>query len=321
MNMIALPSLQTLRIFESAYRLGSFTKAGEELGISQGAVSQNIKTLEIRLGFLVFFREGRSIIPTPSGTALRHTVSESLSRIESVIAIERQKHKADELIISAHPGFAIRWMFPRLTEFERALTNIKFTINTVSAPTNFALHHAHCAIDYAPREQNKTYLFDEHLFPVCSPEFAVKSGLADKGKKKLLQCLPNLTLLTDSSQLVNQDQDNWTYWANQVGVELSGQVFKRHKLSNITLQLAELGHGVALGRTSLVMDAIQSGRLVQLFPSQVRNPYGYTLQVHPGFFNYALIRDFEKLLKIQTLKISQFEDNSLSPQYTKQIQA
>ena len=307
--MFALPSLQTLRIFESAYRLGSFTRAGEELGISQGAVSQNIKTLEIRLGFPVFVREGRSIVPTDSGTALLHTVTESLNRIESVIAVERHKHKTSELTISAHPGFAIRWMFPRLIHFEQAHPDITISINTISDPTNFALHHAHCAINYAPREKGGTYLFDEHLFPVCSPEFAEQYQL--DSSEHFIQCLPDIMLLSDSSLTENRYQDSWAYWADKAGIALPRKLFSQHGLSNITLQLAELGRGVALGRTSLVMDAIQSGRLVQLFPAIVQNPYGYRLQKHPGLFNHALTEAFEQNLKTLTKEIDEFSTSVL----------
>ncbi|KEI70033.1 LysR family transcriptional regulator [Endozoicomonas elysicola] len=318
MNKFSLPSLQTLRTFESCYRLGSFTKAAGELNISQGAVSQHIKSLEIRLGFAVFLREGRRIVPTPSGRALLHVVNESLTRITEVIYAERSKQCEDELIVSSLPGFAIRWLFPRLVNFEKVIPDVRLSVNAISNPMDFSLHHAHLAIVYtheavSSSDSSESGLFSESIFPVCSPAFAEAHGL--NGNKddasRFINRLPELTLLYDISSARQAHTDIWSYWADSQGVDLTKSHVQKYSQSNITLQLAELGHGVAMGRTSLVMDAIRKGQLIQLQPAQIRNPCRYHLQIYPGLSRHRGVEIFSKTLRLMTQEIEEFENSYL----------
>ncbi len=318
MNKFSLPSLQTLRTFESCYRLGSFTKAAAELNISQGAVSQHIKSLEIRLGFAVFLREERSITPTPSGTALLQVVNESLTRITEIIYAERSKQCEDELIVSALPGFAIRWLFPRLINFEKVIPDVRISVNAISNPMDFSLHHAHLAIVYthepvSPSNHTEPGLFGESVFPVCSPAFAATHGLSGskEGISLFVDKLPGLTLLYDESSALQPYTDIWSYWAESQGVDLTKSLVQKYSQSNITLQLAELGHGVAMGRTSLVMDAIKEGQLIQLQPAQIQNPCQYRLQVYPGLSKHRGVEGFTKNLRLMTKAIEEFESNYL----------
>ncbi|WP_257263240.1 LysR family transcriptional regulator [Endozoicomonas sp. ONNA2] len=312
MNKFSLPSLQTLRTFESCYRLGSFTRAAAELNVSQGAVSQRIKTLEVRLGFAVFLREGRSIVPTPSGRALLQVVNESLTRINEVIYAERSRQCEDELIVSCLPGFAIRWLFPRLINFEQVMPDVRLSVNAISNPVEFSLHHAHLAIVYT-QDSPDSGLFTEAIFPVCSPAFAQAHGFQGNTDdvSQFINKLPELTLLYDVSSAMHTYSDIWAYWAKSRGVDLTKSHVQKYRQSNITLQLAELGHGVAMGRTSLVMDAIKKGQLIQLQPARVLNPCRYHLQTYPGLSRHRGVEIFSEQLRLMTEEIDAFARNYL----------
>lgn len=311
--MFRIPAIQSLRILESCYRLNSFTRAADELGISQGAVSQQIKSLEQRLGFAVFLREGRSIVATPSGEALVHAVRDGLGHIAEVVEVEKRKQRQNQLVISVLPGFAIRWLFPRLMSFEQAWPALELTVNAIGNPLDFSLHHAHAAITYEPISNlpEADWLFTEQLFPVCSADFAqqYRLSLNDDGA---LQQLPELPRLLDGSPTEPHYRDGWAYWADQLGLELTLDQGRRYSQSNMTLQLAELSHGIALGRSSLVMDAINTGKLIRLGQQQVSNPCGYRLVTNPAISASPALIAFQHWLSEQTRCIDEFEQHLLS---------
>ncbi len=278
--MFRLPSLQSLKIFECAARHVSFTKAADELGISQGAVSQHIKNLEIRVGFEVFIRSGRAISLSNSGQLLLESVIHGLTGIQRTIEHERRKQQSNELIISVLPGFAIRWLFPRLMAFNAQHPKIKISLNTVAKPLDFDLYHAHAAIAYAPlegRHSNRKPLFTEHLFPVCSSEFAKLHNINphSDNSHEYLASLLTLPLLGDESPTATSFRDTWSYWLEKTRLQRPLKAIDCQSQSNMTLQLAELGHGIAIGRTSLVQDALKKGELIALTPPTVINPSHY----------------------------------------------
>ncbi|WP_298773492.1 LysR substrate-binding domain-containing protein [uncultured Shewanella sp.] len=280
--MFLLPSLQALKIFECASRADSFTQAADELGISQSAVSQHIQNLEIRVGFKVFTRESKRIILTSSGRALLTSVSVNLHHIQQTIELERRKQHSTDIVISTPPGFAIRWLFPRLLAFNREFEHIKVTVNTVSDPLKFNLYHANVGLFYGEKDieyVKSAPLFEEHLFPVCSPDFIKQHDLKLPLNSDALKKLMTLPLLGEESTFSNRD--TWSDWAHSKGLPFSSKQPLRQSLSNITLQLAELGHGVAMGRTSLVVDALSRGLLVALTPPEIGNPCHYHLVHNP----------------------------------------
>ncbi len=312
--MFRIPSVQTLRVLESCYRLNSFTQAADELGISQGAVSQQIKSLEQRLGFAVFIREGRSIRPTHSGEQLVQAVRQGFGHIADAIAQEKRKQQNNELLISVLPGFAIRWLFPRLMDFEQSNPQYRLTVNAISAPDNFSLHHGHAAIVYREvAESANRVFFSELMYPVCSPDYAKQHQLIDADA--LIAYWSELQLLRDTSPTAARYSDGWSYW--QECIEQAQQISlpvldvnassQRYSQANITLQLAELGHGLALGRSSLVMDAIEEGKLVAFKALAVENPCCYQLVLNPAIQDSSAMETFEYWLQQQTAVIKGFE--------------
>lgn len=308
--MYILPSFQSLKIFESAARLASFTKAADELGISQGAVSQHIKSLEIRAGFDVFERTGRRVILTSSGQALLDAVKHGLGHIQQTIELEKRKQHTNEVVISSQPGFAIRWLLPRLMAFNEEYPKLKVSVNTVTSPLDFTLYHAQAGLYYGSKElkeRESEALFHEYLMPVCSPSFAKQHKLKLPLSKTQLKILAGLPLLGDLSPVPPPFDDTWSYWAQELGINLSLDNIARQSQSNITLQLAELGHGIAIGRTSLVMDAIKQGSLLALTTTKIKNPCYYQVVVNPSMPKNKALETFINWLEKQSNEISEFE--------------
>lgn len=314
--MFRIPSVQTLRVLESCYRLNSFTQAADELGISQGAVSQQIKSLEQRVGFAVFIREGRSIHPTHSGEKLVQAVRQGFAHIADVIELEKRKQQQNELQISVLPGFAIRWLFPRLMSFEQTNPQYRLTVNAISSPDNFSLHHGHGAIIYteAAGDESNSF-FSEQMYPVCSPAYAQQQHqLTDS--QALIRHWSELHLLRDTSPTAARYPDGWAYWLDRIngeqGTALGEQdgansQAQRYSQANITLQLAELGHGLALGRSSLVMDAIKEGKLIAFKALAVENPCRYRLILNPAIQDNSAMTAFREWLSEQVQVIQAFE--------------
>ncbi|MEJ6124024.1 LysR family transcriptional regulator [Vibrio sp. 2-Bac 85] len=290
--------------------MDSFTKAANELGVSQGAISQHIKALETRVGFPVFTRSGRGIFITPSGLALINHVRMGLGAIDEIIAYERNKHQSKSLIVSVQPGFAIRWLFPRLMDFHAEFPNIQVSINAITNPTDFSSHQAHAGMDYASdlkKNSDSSAIFTESIFPVCSPDFARIHGVKALSKE-FLEKLPNLPLLGDQSPTPQQYGCMWKYWSINSGIKLLENGINRSSQSNITLQLAELGHGIALGRTSLVMDSLKEGKLLQLTEAKLKNPCSYQLLKNPALPEIQSLSIFSDWLTRKAKEIEVFDE-------------
>ncbi|MFD2176617.1 LysR family transcriptional regulator [Veronia pacifica] len=304
--MKMLPSLHTLDIFEAVTELGSFSKAAQSLNISQGAVSQHIKTLEDRVGFKVFFREGRGVSLTPSGQSLLVSVQLNLGQIQKTIEVERRKQHKNELIVSIYPGFGVRWLFPRLDAFRRLHSDINITFNIINPRENIEAHYSHCQFEYSVASQHS--LFIESIFPVCSPDFARRHGLKPGAKtKEQIKEMLKLPIVFDRGP--SHLDANWQLWSEKVNVSppVDYKHFDSH--ANLTLQLAEQGQGIAMGRTCLVIDALREGKLISLYPPVVSNPHTYKLvRVIADSENLAYVA-FHQWLQSISHEISDFEAN------------
>lgn len=308
--MYKLPSLQVLKIFAHTAGCNSFTKAGNELGLSQGAISQHIKNLEIRVGFKVFHRQGRHISLTASGRELLTSVTYNLNQIQRTIELEKLKENENELILSVFPGFAIRWLLPRLLSFNEAYPTLKVILNTVARPLDFNMYAAHAAIAYGPTSlfpETEKPLFTEYLFPVCAQSFAKQHGLVLPIEKEKCRILTSLPLLSDESATLPSFGDTWDYWHSCFELPYLKKSAPRQSHANITLQLAELGHGIAMGRTSLVMDALKTARLIPMTYETIVNPCQYYPVYNPVMPQNEALQIFIGWLRNLCLDIETFD--------------
>jgi len=255
-------ALPLMPIFVCAAKHQSFSKAAEELCVTQGAISQNIRKLEDLLGFSLFHRLTRRIILTDRGERLLATVQGSLTEITSEVESIKSKELNGNLNISCPPTFASKWLSPRLKSFTDKNPGISIHFRCRNDLVDFESEHVDLAIYYGNGtypDLNITFLMDEYFFPVCSKRYADQFSLWNN-PIGLQDCL----LLHDSQPWPHaQYFSEWKLWAERMRVEeikpQSGISFDQ----NIAAVLAATkGVGVALGRKRLVQIDIETGLLV-----------------------------------------------------------
>ncbi|MEX0366269.1 MAG: LysR substrate-binding domain-containing protein [Ruegeria sp.] len=274
--IINLP-YSALRAFEAVVRHTSFSTAAAELGVSQSAVSQHVKALEEWLGQDLLMRGARQSMPTREGEQLAQAISEGLGRISNVCEAIRDRHRdAQTVTISCLPGFAFTWLFPRLLRFDLAHPHLSISIATDTGQRPFSGLNADIGIRYG-LGNNPGYhverLMEERLFPVCAP-----SMLEAANALRSVADLVNFTLLQDENLDFGMSNPTWDFWAREVGATLPPNLrTRRLGQSNMVVQAAIEGLGVALGREPLVIDALCDGRLVRPFPEVTKSPLSYWL--------------------------------------------
>jgi LysR family glycine cleavage system transcriptional activator len=258
-----LPSLNALKAFEAAARHESFTRAAEELCVTQGAVSHQVKALEAELAIKLFNRERQRLLITEAGRDYLNVVRDALDRI--AVGTERlvQRQSTGVLTVSTSPDFAAKWLVHRLGHFAEAHAGIDLRVSA-------ALHHVDFAreeVDLAVRHGDGNWpgldtvrLSAEQLFAVCSPKLL--SGRRRPDKVYDLVKFPLIHL---------DSRADWANWLRGAGVDdsavIHGPVLNR---ASMVIDAAINGQGVALARTTLAAWDLINGRLVRPFPESLR---------------------------------------------------
>lgn len=267
--------LAWLRCFEAAARHHSFTRAAEELCVTQGAVSQQVKQLEQWLGRPLFVRTPRALTPTPEGERLRLVLRESFEAIAGALSQLRRRGEAGPVSLSCSPSFAMRWLTPRMGSFFRDHADIGLRVQGEFQALDrgrMLREGIDAAVRFDPgayRDVHARRFLDEWLLPVASPAFVAAHPE--------LRCPADLRgelLLHDASPWDGAGEfDEWGAWLQQAGVTVPDlEQGQRFNLSQLAIGAALAGQGVAMGRTALVLEDLEAGRLVDLFglhlPSQ-----------------------------------------------------
>ncbi|WJR78581.1 transcriptional regulator GcvA [Bradyrhizobium sp. NP1] len=275
-----LPPLNAVRAFEAAARHGSFKEAASELGVTQGAISQQVRLLENWLGQPPLFqRMTRRVVLTASGAALLADVGPALDRIAAAVrqhAGHAGKPPAAVVQVNALATFSLRWLLPRMTRFRAEYPDIEVRLTTSSDPVD-ALSDS---FDIVIRGGPDTFhgfvsrpLLAERRLPVCNPSLLVERPLtevADLARHTLLHVTSMPRLWRD-----------WLATAGQAGLEPSASLTFDHFY--LTIQAAIDGLGVAMGPTALVADDVAAGRLVAPFPKvslPARTYFAYLPETH-----------------------------------------
>jgi LysR family glycine cleavage system transcriptional activator len=263
-----VPSLNSLRSFEAAGRNLSITRAAEELAVTQAAVSHQVKALENHLGVKLFRRLPRQLILTAAGDQLLPVVSESLDRISQTVEAIRKNACVESLTVRLAPSFAAKWLSPKLGSFVSAHPAISLAFKHSNEPTDFERTDIDLAITYGHgqwRDLVVEKILSLDFFPVCAPGY-----VRDAHPLTDIDNLRHYTLLHDASY------DNWAAWLNLAG---AGLVDARHGTilddTNVLIQAALDGQGIALGSGIFVADLLESGRLVRLFDVALEDNYAY----------------------------------------------
>ncbi|MFL5029819.1 MAG: transcriptional regulator GcvA [Xanthobacteraceae bacterium] len=253
-----LPALNALKAFEAAARHESFTRAAEELCVTQGAVSHQVKALEEELGVKLFNRERQRLVITEAGREYLAVVRDALDRI--ALGTERlvQRQNSGALTISTSPDFAAKWLVHRLGRFAEAHPDIDLRVSAMMHHVDFAREEVDLAVRHGDGNWAGLHverLCSEQLFPVCSPKLTA-------GRRRLSEPCDVLKF-----PLLHLDaRKDWSKWLDAAGVscpDLShGPIMNR---ASMLIDAAIDGQGIALARTALAAWDLINGRLVRPF--------------------------------------------------------
>ncbi|MBT4888386.1 MAG: transcriptional regulator GcvA [Rhodospirillales bacterium] len=271
-----LPSLNSLRAFEAVARHQSFSKAAEELHVTQAAVSQQVKTLEADLGSPLFYRANRQVFPTEIAQSGLPDLRVSFDRMARAMSKMRATTRRQVLTIRVEPTFAATWLVARLEDFREASNDVDILVDASLRIPDFERDNIDVAIHFGTGDypgMNFRELFKDDVFPVCSPELI-------KGTNPLCEPndLKNHTLIHLESIPGYNEWPYWNAWLRAMGVEgvdiNRGPRFTDHFMS---LKAAREGQGVAMATMAIVADDIADGRLVLPFDLHMKTAYGYYL--------------------------------------------
>lgn len=284
-----LPSLNAMRAFEAAARHLSFSRAAEELHVTKAAVSHQVKALEDELGLPLFRRLNRALMLTDAGQTLYPAISEALAIMASAVARLKRQDETGGLAVTMLDSFAAIWLVPRLGRFRRRHPDIDVRIATSDDSIDFARSDVDLAIRYGAGRWSGVHaerLMTEEIFPVCAPELLDRGPPLEKPSD-----LAHHTLLHDYGL------ETWRRWLNAVGEpDVDVERGPNYHHSNLVLQAAEQGDGVALARSVLAADALASGRLVRPFNIALPAEYAYYFVCPPDHLKRPKVKAFRDWL-------------------------
>ncbi len=274
-----LPPLDPLVAFEAAARLLSFTRAAEELHLSQAAVSQQIRNLEESLGVRLFTRSHRAVQLTDEGREYQHTVAAMLKQLAGATMDVRQVRSSQSLVFACDQSFATQWLLPRLGALRAELPDVSLRLIASDDDAECLARDVELSVLHGDGNwpgYRAERLFGEEVFPVCSPDYA-HAAAADDWVAWLLDA--QLIDLADS----HWNWMNWRLWLG--GHDIDEPLASRRLQINsypLVIEAACAGHGVALGWRHLVDDLIANGRLLRPVKQSLRTDFGYYLIYRDG---------------------------------------
>ncbi|MVO14278.1 LysR substrate-binding domain-containing protein [Parasedimentitalea huanghaiensis] len=267
------PSLRALEVFESAARMGGFTSAGNELGITQSAVSRQVGDLEAMLDVTLFQRRGAHVTVTPTGKRLADTptgkrLAERLAvALKDMRAAVSEAARSDGMVtLSMLPSVAAKWFAPRLGRFVTAHPQIDLRVSASRHLVDFEVEGVDAAIRYGRGSWPglaAQKLASETVSPVCTPSYAERLGLSEP--EDLIQ----------ATLLYGDIPEDWEAWFAVAGCAENVPPGPRLGDDAAILQAVLDHQGVALGRSRLIEDDLESGKLVTPFDIRLSASHAY----------------------------------------------
>jgi LysR family glycine cleavage system transcriptional activator len=263
-----LPPLNAVKAFEAAARLGSFSRAAEELNVTHGAISRQVRTMEEWIGAPLFRRTSRNAVPTQAGAELLAEAGPALDRLAEGSRRVRVSSLAQGVLnVATQPTFSMRWLIPRLSDFQRDHPGLELRIVTASTSADRFQMEADVVVS-GPSPQPGwvgTRFMGEALLPLVSPELVAKCPLYRP------EDLKHHTLLHSATR-----RRAWMRWLGVAGMpELKPageQVFEHFYFA---IQAALAGVGVVMGPLALVAEEVRDGRLIAPISSPHVSSRGY----------------------------------------------
>ena len=288
-----LPPLEPLIAFEAAARLLSFTRAAEELHLSQAAISQQIRSLEARLQVKLFSRSHRAVQLTNEGREYLHTVAAILKQLAGATMDIQNVEFNRQLVLGCDQSFATQWLSPRIAELRSLLPDLSLRIvasdnydESLGAEVQAAVLHGDGEWPGFVSQR----LFAEEVFPVCSPDYPHQLAQQD-WVSWLLQ-----------AQLIDLADNHWNWMSWRLwlgGNDIDEPLANRNLQINsypLVIDAACAGLGVALGWRGLVDDLISSGKLIRPLRQSLQTEFGYYFICRDSLQADPIIQQLERWL-------------------------
>ena len=289
---IRFPPMSALRALEAASRLLSYSRAAEELHVTQSAISHQIRHIEELWEVKLFERRGRRLVLTEAGLRLAPIVRDFIERLGGVLQELKGDDRQSVLRVSLLQSFAFKWLVPRLGLFNREHPGIEIWLSTTEALVDFSQGQADIGIRLGRGTWpgvHSVLLLQEYVFPVCSPRFLERMPPPQEPADLL-----HYPLLRRLSQDITP---HWPDWFRAAGVKVRriprGTVLPD---SSTAIQAAIDGQGVALARSAHVADDLKAGRLLKLFNVHYVSPVAYYIVCAQGKQNQPAIKAFREWL-------------------------
>ena len=277
MDWREIPSLSSLRAFEAAARLGSFSGAARELNVTHAAIAQHVRALEDHFNLPLMERSGRAMAVTPDGQALSLSLAESFGIIGTAVRDILDRHKARPLRIALTPSFAANWLMPRIGAFWMEHPDIKLELIPGNDLVDLRTDGMDVAIRYGrggwPGVESEPLVSAEHVAVGSPTRFKDMEGC-------MLSTLKGVTWLIDGVRSEER------LWAQANNIDLDTEQTMMFETAALAREAAKAGLGVALLPAPIVEDEIAAGRLVELCATQVGGA-SYHILKRPGTVNPA----------------------------------
>ena len=291
-----LPSLNSLRAFETTARKKSYRKAAEELGVTTAAVKQLVEKLEQSIGDKLFLGRGQNLTITPIGEIGLEELSISFKQIERTVNRMRSFEKNQRLVITCEPSFASAWLVPKLNKFKEIHPNIEVLIDSSPKIVSLSDESVDIAIRFGVNDYSSNLivkrLYQEYLAPYCSPSLVIKNI-------KSFEEIERFPLLRwDTSQFNwSNNTRRWMEWENWIKYAKQNQNLNLKYGSkftdyNLALQCAIAGQGFILGSTPVLKGIIEEGLLVDPFNLSIKTDLGYDVVVTKKSYSKIEVQNF-----------------------------
>ena len=301
MDLRQLPALNALKAFEAAARHESFSRAADELFVTHGAVSHQIRALEAELGVALFARDGKRVRLTDTGRRYAAQVRDALGQLARATAEIRSGDRERRLAVTMLSSFAARWVTPRIGSFIEAHPEWDLELQSTNALADFARDDIDVAIRFGYGHYpglHAELLLDEIFFPACSPNF-------NGGR------LPHAPRDLATLPLLRSEDELWRPWFDAAGLGDLAEP-KRGVLyqdSSNLLQAAMDGQGIALVRRSLALHEIAAGRLVRLCKDiDGPSPWRYYFICPPQLLQTGRVKAFRAWVFDEVARFRQLYD-------------
>ena len=291
-------NLRATEYFEAVARLGTVTKAAEELGVSPSAVSQQIRLLETQFGVMLFRREKRRLVLTLDGDRLFQTTTKAFAAIRNARGAIARQRDMRSLAIRVSPSFGVRWLGPRIASFVAQNPDWNIRVDATPDFSSFETEAVDLDLRYGPGDWpglTVKSVMNDLVLPLASPSYLEKlRALAPDPVQQLAHAR-----LIDSAKTLYR----WDLWLASNRIELPEVFYQfRFDRSSMAIELAKQGGGLALDSVTLCLPEIERGELVPLSTDfAVIDFPAYWLVCPPRHFNRRIVNRFDSWLRDQAV--------------------